>query len=92
MAQSDITPYIRGGHVFVDSDPGVDAGDVFFEIQAWGAAANVDYDVLVNGETDLVSMASVAIAENAIIRGHITNLVVNSGEVLAYYLTNVPSE
>lgn len=88
MAQSDITPYLRGGHVFVDDDPGVDADDVFFEIQAWGGAANVDYDVYVKGEADLVSMSGVAIASGISIKGHITNLVVNTGAILAYYHTN----
>lgn len=91
MGQSNITPYIRGGHVFVDADPGVDAADVFFHIEAWGGAANVDYDVMVDGESDLVSYTNITIATNQVILGHITNLVVNSGEVLAYYLTNAPT-
>lgn len=91
MGQSSITPYLTGGHVFVDDDPGVDAGDVFFEIQAWGGAANVDYDVYVKGEEDLVSMSGVVIATGLSIKGHITNLVVSSGTVLAYYHTNVDS-
>lgn len=90
MAQ-EIHQYMRGGHVFVDSDPGVDAADVFFHIEAWGDAANVSYDVLVDGESDLVAMSSIDMVAGSVIRGHITNLVVNTGEVLAYYFTNTPT-
>jgi hypothetical protein len=74
------------GHVYLDdtllSFPITD--DLFCAIEAFGDDANITYDVHTPRKND-GSTYTVTLKEGVRVYGRLSNLTVNTGEVIAYY-------
>lgn len=74
------------GHVVLDSLSVIDPLTKFVAVEGWNDNATLTYNIATSPVDGSTTPVTLSIADGRIVYGRITNLVVSSGTILAYYM------